>query len=92
MVTEIVHNEDICGGKACIKGTRIRVIDVVERYSFLQEKPEEIAAAFDLPIEAVFTTLSYYYAHMPQIRKEIEADKELLRKLRAEMQPIAYAS
>ena len=92
MATEIVHNVDICGGKACLKGTRIRVIDIVERYRFLHEQPEEVAAAFDLPVEAVFAALSYYYAHMPEIREEIEKDKELVQKLRTEMQPTAYAT
>ncbi len=92
MTTEIVHHPEICGGKACLKGTRIRVIDIVERYKFLHEQPEEIAAAFDLSVEAIFMTLSYYYAHMPEIREEIERDKELVRKLRTEMQPVAYAT
>lgn len=92
MATEIIHTKEICGGKACLKGTRIRVIDIIERYKFLQEQPEEVAAAFDLPVEAVFTALSYYYAHMPEIREEIENDKELVQKLRTEMQPVAYAA
>lgn len=92
MTAEIVRDSEICGGKACIKGTRIRVIDIVERYKFAREQPEEIAAAFDLPVETVFAALSYYYAHMPEIREELERDKELVRKLRAEMQPVAYAT
>ena len=92
MATEIVKNKDVCGGKACIKGTRIRVIDIVERYKFLGEKPEEIADVFNLSIEAVFTSLSYYYAHLPELQEEIEYDKELAKKLRSEMRPLAYAT
>ena len=92
MTTEIVKNKDVCGGKACIKGTRIRVIDIVERYKFLGEKPEEIAQLFNLPIEAVFTSLSYYYAHLPGLQEEIEHDQELAKKLRSEMRPLAYAT
>ena len=63
MEHEIVLDRKICGGKACLKGTRIRVIDIVERYKLLKEKPEEIATAFDIPIDSVFTALSYYYKH-----------------------------
>lgn len=92
MVTEIVKNKDVCGGKACIKGTRIRVIDIVERYKFLGEKPEEIADIFNLPIKTVFASLSYYYDHLPALREEIEHDKELGKKLRSEMRPSAYAT
>ncbi len=92
MATEIVKDKDICGGKACLKGTRIRVIDIVERYKFLGEKPEEIANIFNLPIEAVFTSLSYYYDHLPALREEIEHDKELGKRLRSEMRSLAYAT
>ncbi len=60
MVVTISSNKDTCGGKACIEGTRIRVIDVVERYKILRERPEDIASLFNIPIEAVFAALSYF--------------------------------
>ena len=78
MATEIISDKRKCGGKSCIKGTRIRVIDIVERYVILKESAEEIAAAFDLPIEAIFAALTYYYNNIIEIKKEIETDKELI--------------
>ena len=92
MEHEIIRDRKICGGKACIKGTRIRVIDIVERYKILNEKPEEIASAFDIPIDSVFTALSYYYRHTAEIKKEIDDDKELVKKLKGEMKSVAYAA
>ncbi len=92
MAYEIVRDKKICGGKACLKGTRIRVIDIVERYKLLKEKPEEIATAFDIPIDSVFTALSYYYSHTAEIKKEIDYDKELVKKLKEDMKSVAYAT
>ena len=92
MEHEIIRDRKICGGKACLRGTRIRVIDIVERYKILKEKPEEIASAFDIPIDSVFTALSYYYKHTAEMKKEIDGDKELVKKLKGEMKSIAYAA
>ncbi len=92
MEHEITRDRKICGGKACIKGTRIRVIDIIERYKLLKEKPEEIATAFDIPIDSVFTALSYYYKHTAEMKKEIDDDKELVKKLKGEMKSVAYAA
>tara|TARA_Y100000310_G_scaffold329780_1_gene400259 strand:+ start:4238 stop:4510 length:273 start_codon:yes stop_codon:yes gene_type:complete len=89
MAHEIVKHQDICGGKSCIKGTRIRVIDIVERYKIIKELPEDIASVFDIPLDAVFSAISYYYQHPKEIRYEIEQDKELVKKMRSEM--VAYA-
>ena len=92
MEHQIVRDKKICGGKACIKGTRIRVIDIIERYKFLKEQPEQIAAVFDIPLDAVFTAISHYYKHTDEIKKEIENDKEFVRKIKNEMKAVAYAT
>jgi uncharacterized protein (DUF433 family) len=92
MAHKIVSDRKICGGKACIEGTRIRVIDIIEKYKILKEKPEEIAAAFDIPIDAVFSALAYYYEHAAEMKKEIDSDKELVKKIKSELKSVAYAA
>lgn len=92
MTHEITRIKDVCGGKACLQGTRIRVIDIVERYKLLKEQPEEIALKFSLPIEAVFSALSYYYGHLQEINGEIAGDKWFLKSLRPKMKVLAYAT
>ncbi len=87
-----MRDRKICGGKACLKGTRIRVIDIIKRYKILKETPEEIATAFDIPIDSAFTALSYYYKHTAEMKKEIDDDKELVKKLKGEMKSVAYAA
>lgn len=61
----------VCGGRACIEGTRIRVIDIV----CLHEEglaPEQMLHQFSsrpLTLAEVHAALAYYYDH----REEIEA-------------------
>ena len=69
--SHIVKDPTVCGGKACIDNTRIRVIDVVE----LQGeglKPDEMRNAFAvaLTLAQIHSALAYADEH-PQ---EIEAD------------------
>ena len=92
MKTEITRSSSLCGGKACLKGTRIRVMDLVERYKLLKESPEEIALFYHLPMEAVFSALSYYYEHVREITAEISEDRKFITKVRAQLRPVAYAT
>src|SRR3989338_11559874 len=84
-MVKITHNPKICGGKACIEGTRIRVIDIIERYKILNESPEEIAEGFAIDIDAVFAAISYYYKHTAEIKNEIDKDKAFVEKMRKEL-------
>jgi uncharacterized protein (DUF433 family) len=69
--THITKNPQVCGGKACIDNTRIRVMDIVE----LQReghKPEDMRNVFAIPL-----TLAQIYsalAYADENPEEIEAD------------------
>src|SRR5688500_5324221 len=68
---QITKNPRVCGGKACIDHTRIRVMDVVE----LQregKKPEEMRDIFavHLTLAQIHLALAYAAEHP----EEIEAD------------------
>ena len=66
----ITKEPTVCGGVACIDGTRIRVMDVV---CLLKEgrTPEQMLEVFSvsLTLGQVHAALAYYYDH----RDEIEA-------------------
>ncbi len=78
----------VCGGNACIDGTRIRVMDVV---CLLQEgyTPEQMLNVFSAPLTLtlgqVHAALAYYYDHQDEIEEafaeedEIDADTERRR-------------
>ncbi len=61
-------NPEIRFGKPCIKGTRIAVIDIVNRYLEMEESLEDIAQDYNLSLASVYSAMAYYYDH----REEIE--------------------
>ena len=69
--THITKDPHVCGGKACIDNTRIRVMDIVE----LQReghRPEDMRNVFAIPL-----TLAQIYsalAYADENPEEIEAD------------------
>ncbi len=80
--TKIVRTPGTCGGSPRIDGTRIRVMDVVEKYEFLDYTPEKIAESFRLSLAQVFAALSYYYENPKEINAEIKDHDEFVKKLR----------
>jgi uncharacterized protein (DUF433 family) len=72
--TEIQHitkTPGICGGRACIAGHRIRVMDIVTWHEMRGYSPDEIVDIFPgITLADVYAALAYYFDH----RDEIEAD------------------
>jgi uncharacterized protein (DUF433 family) len=69
--SHITKNPNVCGGKACIDNTRIRVIDIVALKNEGM-KPEDMRNVFAVPL-----TLAQIYsalAYADENRVEIEAD------------------
>jgi uncharacterized protein (DUF433 family) len=60
----------VCGGKACIDSTRIRVMDIVGLHQ-RGLKAEDMRGMYGVPLSLaeIYAALSYYYDH----RDEIEA-------------------
>ncbi len=78
VITERVSKTPgVCGGKACIAGHRIRVMDIVIRYEHMGMSADEIVA--DLPtisLSDVHSAMAYYYDHIEEIREEMEHEQE----------------
>ncbi len=74
----ITKTPGVCGGRACIAGTRIRVMDVVLQRNAAGLTPEEIVGVWDSPITLadVHAALAYALDHPA----EIEADFEVHRQ------------
>ncbi len=62
----------ICGGKACIAGHRIRVMDIVVQYENVGLSPTQIVKDVfpSITVADVHAAIAYYLDH----REEIEAD------------------
>ena len=73
----------VCGGKACITGTRIRVLDIVglRRRGF---EPEEMLRMYGVPLTLgqVHAALAYYYDHPEEIETSIREGRRLVARVR----------
>jgi len=77
----VTKTPGVCGGKACIDGTRIRVNNVV----FLHKDgayDEKILEAYpDLTPAQIHAALAYYYDNREEIDAELAADKSWAESL-----------
>ena len=71
----IVRDDDVLDGEPRIVGTRIGVRHVAARVVDNGQSPAYVADQLDLALADVYESLSYYYAHIDQMRA-IEAENE----------------
>ncbi len=77
----ITKDSAICGGKACIKSTRIRVLDIVAATERLALSPDEVCDQYpELTLAQVHCALAYYYDHKEQIQTEIESEQNAVER------------
>ncbi|MDA1141169.1 MAG: DUF433 domain-containing protein [Planctomycetota bacterium] len=72
----------VCGGKLCIEGTRITVLQIasMERGGY---SPDEIAAAYEhLDLAHVHAALAYYHANRDEIDTELETEQSEYEELK----------
>jgi uncharacterized protein (DUF433 family) len=65
----IVSTPGVCGGRPCLAGTRFPILELAVHYN-AGETAEEVAAAYDLPLDGVYAGYAYYLAN----RSAIDAD------------------
>jgi len=79
----------VCGGKACIEGTRIRVLDIVglRRRGF---EPEEMLRMYAVPLSLaqVHAALAHYYDHPDEIETSIREGRKLVARIRRDQVPL----
>ena len=74
----ISKKPEVCGGKACIDGTRIRVMDIVALHS-QGYSVEEMLEHFDsrpLNPAEVHSALAYYHDHKEEIEASFAAEEK----------------
>jgi uncharacterized protein (DUF433 family) len=78
-------NSDICGGKACVKGRRIRVQDVAYHSEWCDWSADQIAEEFGLSLSQVHGALAYYFDNLEENREEMRESERLFEKLKSEI-------
>ena len=84
VITErITKTPDVCGGKACIAGHRVRVMDIVTWYEEMGMSADEIVTQIpSITLSDVHAALAYYYDHIEEIREEMRKEEEYAEEFR----------
>jgi uncharacterized protein (DUF433 family) len=83
LVTHIERKPDVCGGRPCITGTRIRAQDIFSWHDTEGLSPDEIVSRFpQLTLADVYAALAYYWDHRDDIQRQIKADQELIDEMK----------
>jgi uncharacterized protein (DUF433 family) len=84
----IVHTPGVCGGRARIDGTRIKVKHV---YRWVEEQgmtPAQVVEQHPpLTRAQVYAALAYYWSHPDEIAAEIEDEDRLVAEMKAKAGP-----
>lgn len=79
----ITKTPGVCGGKACISGHRIRVLDIVVWHEYRGHSPDEIVGMFPgLTLSDVHAALAYYFDRRSEIEADMKSDADLAERLR----------
>jgi uncharacterized protein (DUF433 family) len=80
----ITRTEGVCGGRPCIAGHRIRVMDVVVLHDRRGLSPEEIVYQYPgITLADVHAALAYYHDNRAEIEAEFRRDEERSRQAEA---------
>ena len=79
----ISRTPGVCGGKTCIAGHRVRVLDVVVWHEHQGMTPDEIVTHIPtISLADVHATLSYYFDHIDEIQQEMQEERVFAEELR----------
>ena len=71
----LTRDDDVLGGEPRIQGTRIAVRHVAGQVIDSGQTPAHVADQLDVSLADVYEALSYYYAHIDEMRA-LEAENE----------------
>jgi uncharacterized protein (DUF433 family) len=77
MTQHITKTPRVCGGRACIAGHRIRVMDIVVWHEKRGYSPDEIVDLFPgITLSDVYAALAYYFDNRQEIESEFRKDEQ----------------
>ena len=79
----IQATQDVCGGKARIAGTRIRVQDIYVWHELHGQSADEIVSnSPHLTLADVHAALTYFWDHQDEIRQQMKADDAFVETMK----------
>ncbi len=88
----ITIDPEVRGGRPCIAGTGLRVIDVVMAALFHGRTPGELASDYGLSLAEVHAALAYYYQHKADLDQDIRDQVDLAQLFKQQGRGSAHPS
>jgi uncharacterized protein (DUF433 family) len=89
LVKHIEKTPGVCGGRACIAGHRIRVMDIVGWHEKRGQSIAQIVEMFPGISRAdIHAALAYYFDNIEEIESDIRKDEEWSRWAEANLPPL----
>ena len=80
----IYRDPKVRGGRPCIVGTGLRVMDIVLEQRHGEQDAVKIAALYQVELSKVYAALAYYQENKLEIEADIQADDELVEQMKAD--------
>lgn len=75
----ITRTPGVCGGKACIAGHRVRVMDIVIWHEHMGMTADGIVDQIPtITLSDVYAALAYYFDHVEEIRDEMRQEERFV--------------
>ncbi len=72
----------VCGGRACIAGHRIRVMDIVVWHQLRGYSADEVCQMYPgINLADVYAALTYYFDNRKEIDDDFAAEEEIAKEL-----------
>jgi uncharacterized protein (DUF433 family) len=82
----IESKPEVCGGRACITGTRIRVQDIYFWHEREGISPDEIVSRFpQITLADVHAALAYYWDNREEIQRQMRADDDFVAEMKRQV-------
>ena len=79
----ITKTPGVCGGKACIAGHSIRVMDIVILHEHLGMSADAVVTAYPtITLSDVHAALAYYFDNIEEIREDIRRNDAIAEQFR----------
>ncbi len=79
----IVSRPEVCGGKACIAGTRIRVQDIYVWHELQGTSADEIVSRFEhITMADVYAALAYPWDHRAEIQRDVQEEMAFVEQMK----------
>lgn len=84
----VTSTPGVCGGKPCLAGHRIRILDIYVMYDLQGHTPEEILEAYPtLTLEKVQAGINYYLQHKTEVKQAFDEDNRIVDELMKKVGP-----